>query len=250
MFSRARFPLACFVLSALACTCAQANEALIVKARAYIGSEADLAAVQSLRFRGDLTVVDSSGSPPVTAKLEIAFAKPDRQIITASGSENVETTALDGYEAWQRVENPTDKSQFRVSLLGRDQLKRLRANTFENLSFYRGIERVGGHIEDRGVAKVDGVECHKIAFVHGPDIVFVRSFDRSTGRLILTETDAGTAIREEGEIKSGNLRFPAKIITTNTFADGSTRTITVTFTDVSVNPELPAALFALPTNIP
>ena len=142
---------------------------------------------------------------------------------------------------------PDKKTTPKISLLGRDSIKRLRANTFENISFYRGIATVGGRIEDRGKAKVDGVDCIKIAFIHPSNVVFVRSFDRKTGRLILTETDNGSEIRESGEIRAGNLRFPQRIITSSTLPNGSKRTITITYSDVSVNPKLPEDFFILPS---
>lgn len=224
----------------------RADQALISKARAFIGSEAALGAVQALRMVGQLEVVDGAESAAGTAKIEILFQKPDRQRITATSEARVEVTALDGYDAWSRVSDPQDNSQWQVTLLGPDQIKRLRANTFENLSFYRGLESRGARIEDRGTATVDGVACRTLAFVHGPDIVFTRSFDLATGRLVLTETDSGTQIREEGELRSGGLRFPKRIVTLNTLPDGTTRTIRVIFDEITVNPNIDPQIFAVP----
>lgn len=224
-----------------------AEDALLAKARAFIGPEAALDAVQSLRMLGELEVVDAAnGATPGTAQLEILFQKPDRQRITATSEARTEITALDGYDAWSRVSDAKDASKWQVTLLGPDQIKRLRANTFENLAFYRGLESRGARVEDRGSATVDGVACRKFAFIHAPDIIFTRSFDVATGRLVLTETDSGTQIREEGELRSGGLRFPKRIVTLNTLPDGGTRTIRVTFTEISVNPELSAEFFAVP----
>jgi outer membrane lipoprotein-sorting protein len=228
----------------------RANEAAIARARAYLGSEADLAAVRSLLFKGELSVVGRQGGTPITARIEIAFQKPDRQLITATAPDKIETTALNGYEAWQRDIDPANPSLTRVGLLGRDPIKRLRANTFENLSFYRGIEGVGGRVEDRGMVTIDGVECLKLAFIHAADVVFIRSFDRATGRLVQTETDNGGLIREEGEILSVGLRFPRRTTTTNTLPDGSVRAISITFSEVLVNPVLPDELFVIPAQIP
>lgn len=223
----------------------RAEDPLIAKARAYLGSEVDLAAVQSLRMLGQLEVIDQN-STPGAAQLEILFQKPDRQRITAVSEARTEITALDGYDAWSRISDPKDPSKWQVNLLGPDQIKRLRANTFENLAFYRGLEIRGARVEDRGDVVVDGVRCHKFAFIHGPNIVFSRSFDVATGRLVLTETDSGTQIREEGEIRSGGLRFPRRIVTLNTLPDGGTRTIRVSFTEITVNPEISAEAFAIP----
>lgn len=239
---RVVFPVVCLgLLSPL-----RAEDPLIAKARAYVGAEAALDAVQSIRMTGQLEVIDAANSTPGTAQLEIIFQKPDRQRITATSESRTEITALDGYDAWSRVSDPKDPSKWQVTLLGADQIKRLRANTLENLAFYRGMEERGTRIEDRGAVTVDGVACRKLAFIHGPDIVFVRSFDVATGRLVLTETDSGTRIREEGEIKSGGIRFPERIVTVNTLPDGSTRTIRVKFSEIAVNSEVDSTVFAMP----
>lgn len=220
---------------------------LLTLARAYVGEDAALDSVQSLRMVGDLEVVESGATTPGTASIEIVFKKPDCQRITATSDAKTEITALDGYDAWSRVSDANNPTAWQVSLLGADQIKRLRANTFENLSFYRGLESRGARIEERGTAKVDGIECRKLAFIHAPDIIFIRSFDPATGRLVLTETDSGTQIREEGEFRSGDLRFPKRIITTNTLPDGTTRIIRVTFTQIEVNPAIGADVFAIPS---
>jgi outer membrane lipoprotein-sorting protein len=224
-----------------------ADDALISKARSFIGPEASLQAVESLRMMGELQVVDGAADSAGTAKIEILFQKPDRQRITATSDSRTEITALDGYDAWSRVSDPQDPSLWQVTLLGPAQIKRLRANTFENLAFFRDLESRGARVEDRGLATVDGVACRRLAFVHGPDIIFIRSFDLATGRLVLTETDSGTQIREEGEMRSGGLRFPKQIVTVNTLENGEKRTIRVTFTEITVNPALDPQLFALPS---
>lgn len=219
---------------------------MIAKARAYLGEDSALDAVQALRLLGKLEVIDAEGAAPGAAQLEILFQKPDRQRITATSESRTEITALDGYDAWSRVSDPAQPSRWQVTLLGPDQIKRLRANTFENLAFYRGLEARGARVEDRGAATIDGVACRKFAFIHGPGIVFTRSFDAGTGRLVLTETEGGTKIREEGEIRSGGLRFPQRIVTVNALPDGGTRTIRVTFSEITVNPALDASWFAVP----
>ena len=70
--------------------------------------------------------------------------------------------------------------------------------------FFRGLDRFGVKIEDLGTANVEGVACQKIAFIHGPNIVFTRYFETATGRLVLTETEAGGVIRERMERRAGH----------------------------------------------
>jgi outer membrane lipoprotein-sorting protein len=246
-FRRFVLIVASWLLVAQAC----AEPAIIAHARAFIGDEAALSAVRSLRFVGTLVTGDPIDAAKQTrASVEIVFQKPAQQRITITHEKVLEQTALDDYEAWQRQQDPTDASKWRQSLLSIEQVKRLRANTLENLAFFRGLERQGGRIEDQGPITIDGVVCQKIAFIHAPTIVFTRYFDIATGRLRLTETEAGGSIREEGEISVNGMRFPEKIITLTPIANGKSQTVTITFDKISVNETFPASFFAVPALSP
>jgi hypothetical protein len=92
-------------------------------------------------------------------------------------------------------------------------------------------------------ASVDGRACVKLSFVHANDIVFVRYFDKATGRLVKTETETGAEIREEGEMIVNGVRFPKKVI--NKATNGSTTTIM--FERIELNVAIPAGEFSVPT---
>jgi outer membrane lipoprotein-sorting protein len=237
------------VLSSLAVRAASDADRVIARARAGVGSEADLAALKSLHYTGTLStsVTDAKGvATPIKVGIEIIFQAPYRQRIVATSDKKIEITALDDYEGWQREQDPADSSRWRMTLLATEQIKRLRANTWENLSFFKDIEERRGHVEDLGTAEVDGKACRKLAFDHGDGIVFTRYFDTDTGRLVLTETENGISIREEGEVIAGGLRFPRKIISTNKLKDGSDRVVTITFDKITVNETFADSLFAVP----
>jgi len=226
---------------------AKAEPAIIAKARAYVGSEAALNAVKSIHFAGTLVTTNSVDPKAVErATVEIYFQAPEQQRIQATSTKSIEVTALDGYDAWQRQQDAADSTKWQVKLLGADQIKRLRANTWETLGFYRGIERHGGHIEDRGSATMDGIACQKLAFIYAPNIIFYRYLNPATGHLVATETESGTTIREQGELSAGGLRFPKIIVTVTTNNAGQTQTITLTFDKVTVNETLSAKLFTVP----
>ena len=133
-----------------------------------------------------------------------------------------------------------------MTLLTNDQIKRLRANTWENLSFFHGIEQRRGSVKDLGKATVDGKSCRKLGFDHGDGIVFTRYFDDATGRLVLTETENGITIREEDEAVVEGIRFPHKIISTSKLADGTDRTVSIEFDKITVNEVFADSLFAVP----
>jgi hypothetical protein len=228
-------------------TCSAAEPEIITKARAFLGADDVLNAVNFVRYEGFLIAPDPANPAKETkAAMEIIFQRPDRQRITARSEKMVEVTGLDGYEAWQRVYDPADPTKWRQTLLGPDQIKRLRANTWENLSYFRGVETRGGTVEDQGPADVDGVACRKVAFIHGAGIVFFRYFDAATGRLLLTETEGGGRIREQGEMVVNGIRFPKGIITITKNAKGEDTKVTLTFEKITVNEPLPAKEFAVP----
>lgn len=239
------------VLASSAAVAQTGEPAVIAKARAFVGTEAALAGLKSVRFTGVLIAADPA-DPKKEARtpVEIIFQKPDQQRITATGAKEIETTGLDGYEGWQRRDYPENPAGWKQFLLGVEQIRRLRANTWENLSYFRGIELQGGKVEDKGTQKVGDVMCQKIAFIHTPTIVFYRYFDVATGRLVLTETESGGTIREEGEMVVGGIRFPKNIVTTTKLPNGTPQTVTVAFDKVEVNQEFPGAIFRVPMPTP
>ena len=112
--------------------------------------------------------------------------------------------------------------------------------------FFRGLETRGGRIEDQGPVTIDGVACQKVAFVHAENIIFYRYFDLATGRLTLTETEAGGTLREQGELIAAGLRFPKSLVTTAKNPAGKVQTVTITVEKITVNEVFPASFFAVP----
>lgn len=239
------------VLTATAAVAQTSEPPIIAKARAFVGSEAALTGLKSVRFTGVLIAADQvDPKKEVRTPVEIIFQKPDHQRITATSDKEIETTGLDGYEGWQRRDYPGNPAGWKQFLLGVEQIKRLRANTWENLSYFRGIELQGGKVEDKGTQKVGDITCQKIAFIHTPTVVFYRYFELATGRLVLTETETGGTIREEGEMVVDGIRFPKNIITTTKLPNGSAQTVTVAFEKVEVNKEFPSSTFRVPMPAP
>lgn len=236
---------ACAVLAALAPVSA-AEPAIIAKARSYIGSESALEGLKSVHFVGTLITTDpKEPQKEIRAGIEIIFQKPDQQQIKSTSDTKIEVTALDGYDGWQRIHDARDPAKWQQTLLGTDQIKRLRANTWENLAFYRGIERRGGRMEDQGSTTIDGVTCQKIAFIHASNIIFLRFFEVTTGRLVYTETESGGTIREAGEVRVNGLRFPKSIITSMK-SGTAVQTVTINFEKITVNENFPNSVFSVP----
>jgi len=251
MKSRYVFVLAALALFAAGPLRAETAEQWIAKARAFVGSESALNAVTSIHFTGRLETTEKVPSAedksklvdqPLSMPIDLVFQKPYQQRITITGTQVTETSGLDGYEAWQKRVNLLNPSQWQFNLLDATQVKRLRANTWENLCYFAGIEKKGGTVRLGGDVTVDGLACVKLSFIHADNIIFHRYFEKATGRLIKTETESGGEIREEGEIIVKGVRFSRKVI--NKAANGTVTIIT--FDQVVLNEQIPAAEFAVP----
>ena len=225
---------------------------LIAKARAYLGSETALNAVESIHFTGALEIMvtelpdEVKGTPLGTLKklpLEIIFQKPYEQMMIVKRDATTDTMVLDDYDGWSRITDRKDPKKWRLTLLDAEQIKQLRANTWENLNFFAGLEHEGGTVQLGADATIDGIVCAKITFIHSDHIVFHRYFDKSTGRLVKTETVNGGEIREEGELIVDGIRFPKKIV--NKGSNGQVTTII--FDQIVLNEGFPPSRFAVPS---
>jgi hypothetical protein len=226
---------------------AAAEPPIIAKARARLAPDAVLDAVKSIHYTGTLVSPDpDDATKQSTRSIEIILQKPDQQRVTIKSDKMIEVNALDGYEAWRRVTDAKDPSKWRQNQLGAEQIKQLRADVWENLGFFRGIEQVGGSIEDLGAATVDGVACEKIAFNHGSGIVYYRYFNHANGDLVNTTTgNEENSIREQGEIVAGGIHFPKAIVVRQT-VNGQATTRTITFEKITLDETFPDSLFSVP----
>lgn len=215
---------------------AQTAEQWIARARARLGSESALQGLTSIRYTG--TLVDGANQ----RSLDILFQKPLKQRITLTSAEIVDVIGLDDYDAWQKSSNPKNPAQWQLTLINPAQTKRLRAQVWDNLYFFRGIEKLRGSVRVGGDATVDGVSCVKLVFTYLENMVLTRYFEKTSARLVKTETESGTEIREEGEIFANGIRFPRKV--TNREKDG--RAITMVFDQVILNETHAASEFAVP----
>jgi hypothetical protein len=237
-------------LAALSAGVLRAEPAVIGLARAYLGPDSTIDAIRSIHFTGSLDRTDPDHAEQGTlhATLDMIFVKPSRQRQEIRLAKVSETTVLDGYDAWDRLQDIADPKRFRMRWLSAAEIQSLQANTWENLYFFRGLDGQGT-TEDVGPATVDGVTCERVNFIHGPGIVFERYFDRDSGRLVLTVRGPET-IRESGEIRADGVRFPKQIVSRTKTASGKELVSTVTFSRIVLNGPVDESLFAVPSALP
>lgn len=209
----------------------------IARARARLGTESALEGVTSIRYTGTL---DTDGANQ--RSLDIIFQKPLQQRITLTGAELIEIIALDDYDGWRKRSDPKNPAQWELTLVDAAQIRRLRAQTWDNLNFFSGLEKMRGSVRLESDVTVDDVPCVKLVFTYREDMVLSRYFERATARLVKTETETGTEIREEGEIFVNGIRFPRKV--SNRDRDG--HVTTMVFDQVFLNEPHAASEFAVP----
>jgi hypothetical protein len=246
-----RFPrsLACAWALAAAAS-AGAEPAVIGLARAYLGPDSTLDSVQAIHFSGTLDRSDPDHAERGIehATFDLIVAKPARQRQIVHGAKATETTVLDGYEAWDYLEDNADPSRHVMTWLKATDIKGLQASTRENLYFFRGLSGEGA-VVDRGPATIDGVTCERVDFVHSPAVVFERFFDRDSGRLVSTLVGNET-VREAGEVRVDGIRFPKTVVSSKKTASGKDLVSTVTFERIVLNEPQGPSTFAVPAAPP
>lgn len=228
----------------------RAEPAVISLARAYLGPDSTLDGIRSIHFSGTLELVDPehAANGPMHGRLDMIFAKPMRQRLIFRQEKISRTTVLDGYDAWDLLQDNADPSKMKLTWLSAGDTKMIRASTWENLSFFRGSEG-DVSVEDKGPETIDSVACERVDFSHGPGIVYQRYFDRDTGRLVLTVRGQET-IRESGEIRVDGLRFAKTIVSETRMPSGMRMVSTVTFDRIVLNESEGPEVFAAPSLVP
>jgi hypothetical protein len=241
----------------LACACAlagsaavRAEPAVIGLARAYLGPDSTLDSIRSIHYSGRLDRLDPDHAEkgPSHAMLDLVIVKPSLQRQVVRGEKATETTVLDGYDAWVLLQDSIVPSKRVLTWLSADDIRALRASTWENLYFFRGL-RGDGAIEDKGPATIDGIACERVDFMHGRGITFERYFDRDTGRLVFTVRGPET-IRESGEVRVDGIRFPKTVVSVRKTASGKDLVSTVTFESIVLNEPPGVDVFAVPSAAP
>lgn len=222
-----------------------AEPEVIAKARARVAPDDVLDAIRSIHYVGTLTGMDPTDpKKTLTAAVEIFLQKPAQQRIVVTSATETDISALDDYDAWHRIVERDHPERWHQSQMGAEQIKQLRADVWQNLYFFRGIEKIGGRVEDMGPSTIEGVACEKVGFYHSDTLVYLRYFNRETGELVYTGT-AENNIREQGEMMIDGIRFPKTLLISQT-TDGVESKRTITFEKITVNEPLPASLFAVP----
>ncbi len=211
--------------------------AVLKKARAYVGDEATLNSIHSLEFNGVLTTPDGK-----TGEMKIILREPYQQLQVLTMNGMAQEIGLDDYSAWGKVYKLDNPDDFQYIPYDYKKLKAERAKAYENLNFFSSKTSASRKIEFMGSAMLEDTPVHIIKIIFG-SVFYIRYFDADTGKLILTETEAGEMIQESGEIIVDGVRFPAAL---TSYVNGE-EVHKIEFNVIKVNPEIEDSVFEEPT---
>lgn len=222
----------------------QANSStdeVIAQARNFLGGESALEGITSIYYEAEFATTEGD-----TGTLKIIFQKPMQQRVEIVRGERGEVTALNGYDGWRKEYDVNDERRWVITMLDAAKIRELRANTWENLNFFRGIESRRGWIENGGAVETDSHQTIKLVFNHPHGIKFTRYFEAGTGRLLMTRTHEGAEIREAGEIRINGVLFPETITMSK---DGEVLN-EIKFREIKLNEKFDDSLFDVPSLVP
>lgn len=211
-------------------------QAVLLRARSAIGPEAELEAVESLRFVGRMeTFRDSS-----TREIEIILMKPGLVRTTITSPERTLILATDHYEGWRQLR---EGGRTRTQPMDVAQFWETRFGAIDNLYFFRAFEPVYGSVEAVGKEFFEGEATDVLLFRFNHANQYRRRFAESTGRMVTASRLGATAwTREEAIREFDGLQLPTVIEN----YEGEERVSRFVFTTIEVNPEVDPAVFRYP----
>lgn len=232
--------IALVVLAAFALTTAanaESADAVISRARAQMGPEEVLNAVNSIRYEG--RVLSPEGEEQ--GRVRLYFRRPYDQRVEMEIDGVLDITVVNDLEGYLERRDLNTGKQKRV-VLPANEVRLKHCNTMENLGFFRGPEQVQGTMEYLGPIRKLGILTDRVRYSYPAGFELDRYFD-STGKLIMTRIGGSTLeLREKGQLESGGIQFPRRLETYE--SDELIRIIE--FDSIEVNGPMDSELFAFP----
>jgi len=225
------------LLSSILSVSAKSLEDVVEKARAFVGPESRLEAVETLRYSGTLTPAAGGETREVMLLLE----KPANQRLEIA-QEKVRITMVVNQFGGFMIQENLETGESMVNPLPTEQVHRFKANAAENLYFFDFPPGRQVRAKYLGAEEFRGQTVDAVRYTHPHGIRFLRYFDPESGELVGTKTDTGSINTEEGEIEVGGLRFSEKVLS----FEGDEPVHTIRFERIEVNPEIPDGAFDPP----
>jgi len=221
------------------------NEALIdeiiQRARASVGSEADLKAVKSITFKG--SILYGNGS---TGTIELAYKKPYFHRLKSVIDNALEISGLDDTEGWIKSAPAATPENWNLVILEADQVYNMRAKVSESLNFYARPTGRSSRVTYEGEHDIEGRTCHALLYYHGSGVWNLNYFDKETGSFAKTVNSKGIEFFERGEMMIDGIRFPKKLISVIHSEQGR-GTMEISLNSIVLNKQYSDDVFKMPS---
>lgn len=215
-------------------------EETVALGRAYMGGDAALDAVDSVRFEGVL--VHAGGQ---SGTVESVMKAPGYyQFISTIGGIR-ETSTLNPTSAWRKLENFQQPGAYSLSFYEVEELRNLEATIADSLGFLKAPKTRNGRIEFVGKGKVRGKPAIILNYVYGDRIWFRRYFNPETGRVMFMQSSKGMVFTYEGDLEAKGIRFPKKVLVSYISQYGES-TMELSYSKAEVNVDVDLERFRVP----
>ncbi len=208
--------------------------------RAYMGDDAALDAVNSIRLEGVL--VHAGGQ---SGTVESVVVKPGYYQFISTIAGVRETSTLNPTSAWRKVEDFKNPGSYSMSFYGLDEMRLLQATIADNLGFLKAPTTRNGRIVYIGKGKVRGKSAIVLDYVYDDHNWFRRFFDPETGRVMYMQSSKGAVFSYEGELEVAGVRFPQKVIVTYISQYGES-TMEISYSNAEINLDVDLERFRVP----
>ncbi len=215
-------------------------EETVALGRDYMGGDAKLDAVESVRFEGVL--VQAGG---LSGTVESVMKKPGYYQFTSSIGGVRETSTLNPTSAWRKLENFKQPGAYSLSFYEIEELRNLEATIADSLGFLKAPKTRNGRIEFVGKGKVRGKMAVILNYVYGDRIWFRRYFDPETGRVMFMQSSKGMVFTYEGDLEVDGIRFPKKVLVTYVSQYGES-TMEISYSKAEINVDVDLERFRVP----
>ncbi len=219
-------------------------EAVIDKARAYLGSEEALNGIETLQYKGNITIFNEEENQE--GRVTLTFAKPFSQTIFLDLGNITKLTGYNGYEGYEQITQQVEGEE--EPLVGTTSLslvetRRLKASSLENLGFFRPYKNLEDRASYLGQEELEGKQVDVILYEHPGGFEYKRFFDVTTGDMLKSVTESGITTIEEGDITVDGIQFTQKV---TVLTSSGKPQFEMVFDEILVNPEIPGRSFDYP----
>ena len=157
--------------------------AIIDLTRRYYGTEANLNAVETIYYEGE--ILDPRGEKP-NGLIRIFLKKPYFQRMEIQIGDAITIHCVNGLEGYH-LQMDKKSGRKRISVLPPKRVETLMIGSLENLNFLKSTKRRSRDVKYLGIEDYQEHKCYELRFEYGNGIFYRRLINMQTGQVMMTE---------------------------------------------------------------